>query len=129
MIMETVIATGIICAASTKRKAFDETTPYVVTGKSSIIQFRVPSGKTLEGKMLNEIQELAGVVDVKVTRRGDTFDVLVVMENTEFGPFEAVAQKKVNLYEDFPDYTFNFDFITAASLRQEQADMLAYHAA
>jgi hypothetical protein len=31
------------------------------------------------------------------------------MENMDFEPFDAVIRKKVDLYDRYPDLTFNFD--------------------
>lgn len=59
--------------------------------------------------MTKDIEDLAGVVDVTVRRTGDTFAVTVLMENLEFGPFESVVKKEVELFERYPQYTFNFD--------------------
>jgi hypothetical protein len=74
------------------------------------------SGRTLERQMTDDIEDLAGVISVKVNRVDNTFDVLVVMENMDFEPFDAVIRKKVELFDRHPDFTFNFDVTPAYAL-------------
>jgi hypothetical protein len=64
---------------------------------------------TLEGQMISDIQEIDGVRDVSVSRTGDTFDVSVIIDSMEFSRFDAVVQKELQLYSEFPQFTFHFD--------------------
>jgi hypothetical protein len=104
-IAETVMAAGL-CYIPLKRV---RDMRYVVCTSEHAELVQTASGKTMEGQMISDIEEMAGVCRVSVNRAGDTFDVFVVMENMDFEPFDAVIRKKVDLYDRYPDLTFNFD--------------------
>ena len=107
--VETAVAATLLCTAN-KRQCSEIESLSVVNSKHGTSLFKVSSGRTLEGKMVNDIQDMAGVVDVTVKRTGDTFDVFVVMENMEFEPFDRVVNCKLALYDRYPNYTFHFDY-------------------
>jgi hypothetical protein len=128
LVLETAFTVGMLCASSKRKRAVDELAPsYAVGNGLTVVPFRASNGGTLENKMTNEIEEMPGVVSVAVKRMGDTFDVSVVMENMDFDPFNAVILKKVDLYDKFPDYHFNFELTPADALPKRA--MLALHAA
>ncbi len=60
-----------------------------------------------------DLTELEGVRGVEITRRGDTFEVTVGMDTLEFSPFEKVIQKELELFDEFPGLTFNFNITLA----------------
>lgn len=125
LIAETVVIVNLLCTSTKRRRSELDQEPQYTT--NSIAWFEVASGRTLEGKMTSDIEEMPGVVEVRVMRTGDTFDVFVVMENMEFGPFNAVIQKELELYAKFPRYTFNFDLTPVMALEPDPA--LSLHAA
>lgn len=130
LIVETAVAVGMLCASTKRKRAVDDMTPsYAVGSGLTVVSFQASSGSTLENKMTHDIEEMPGVVSVTVQRSGDVFDVMVVMEDTNFEQFNTVAQKKVDLYEDFPGHTFNFNFVTSASFYRQRETMLTSHAA
>jgi len=128
-VLETAVAVGMFCASTKRGRAEEQSPRYIVSSGLTLVPFRASSSGTLEGFMTDEIQDLPGVVSVSVKRDGTVFNVLVVMEDTDFDRFATVAQKKIGLYENFPNHTFNFDFITAESLHCKQETMLTSHAA
>jgi hypothetical protein len=128
LVLETAFTVGMLCASSKRKRAVDDLTPsYAVGNGLTVVPFQASSGGTLENKMTSEIEDMPGVVSVTVKRAGDTFDVSVVMENMDFDPFNAVVLKKVDLYDKFPDYHFNFELTPADALPKRA--MLALHAA
>jgi hypothetical protein len=123
LIVETAFAVGMLCTSTTKRKrAVEDMNPsYAVGNGLTVLPFQASSGSTLENKMTNEIEDMPGVVDVRVKRTGDNFDVLVVMENMDFGPFSGVVEKELALDAKFPEFTFNFELLPAAALEENSA--------
>jgi len=107
IIAETVIMAGL-CYSSSRRvsKGSEE---YIICETSCSTLVQVASGKTMEGQMISDIEQIAGVCHVSVARLGGAFEVAVTMEDMEFDSFNAVVQKELALYSAFPNYTFHFD--------------------
>lgn len=119
MIVETAVAVTLLCTSAKRQRPEVDVSCITNSGSAGIHLVRVASGRTLEAKMVDDIEEMSGVVDVTVKRTGDVFDVFVVMENMDFAPFSAVVQKELDLDAKFPDYTFNFDLLPLTAITEE----------
>lgn len=71
------------------------------------------SGISLEQKVANDIEEISGVNSVSIKRRGDVFDVNVVMDRLTFDTYEKIIQHELQLVDAFPGLKFNFNVTPA----------------
>jgi hypothetical protein len=77
------------------------------------------SGKTLDERIMSELDEMAGVRETSVVRTGDAVRVTVILDDMDFSRFDAVVQKELELYSRYPDLSFYFDIVSAAELEEE----------
>ncbi len=115
LVTESVVVITLLCSTVKRQQAINSPSDGIhVVGEPLLIQR--PSGRTLEAAMVNDIEKMHGVVSVSARRDGDTVNVSVVMDNLEFGPFSAVAQKELEISDKFPGLRFNFDIFPTAAV-------------
>src|SRR5437764_355591 len=115
LIAETAVVIG---PASADLRRLDVDSGYVVCESSHVVGVQIASGRTLEGQIISDIKQMNGVRHVSVLRSGSAFEVVVVMENMDFDPFNAVVQKELDLYSRFPNFTFHFDIAPAEAVQE-----------
>lgn len=116
LLAETIIFAGLYSIPLQRGRSSRCTIWTSTSTKAHIIY--AASGTTLEGKMISDIEEIDGVHRVSVTRTGDTFHVSVVIDTMDFPRFDAVVQKELQLYSEFPKYTFHFDISSVSELEE-----------
>jgi hypothetical protein len=128
LVAETVLALSVVCTLP-KRRVYSggevsELVPYVITTDTTPRSFQMADGVSLERKLTDDIENIQGVVDVRVKQVNGVLEVSVVLENLEFPLFEKVTQKELDLFDQFPDMPVRFNVVP------QQADQAAIrHAA
>src|SRR4051812_37281048 len=107
-----VVGISLVCA-STRRLHPDK---FLQLISGTVKSIPMASGKTLESRIMSELDELQAVCGTSVVRTGDHLRVTVILENMEFSRFEAIVQKELELYSRYPGLTFYFDIVAAAEL-------------
>jgi hypothetical protein len=113
-IAESIIAMTVLCSAP-KRQRWDELHK-MSNGAGAVNCFQITSGISLERKVTIELEEIAGVRDVKIQRSGNSFSVDVIVADLDFSTYEQVIKKEIELFDRFPELSFEFNVMPASSL-------------
>lgn len=116
-VAETAMAVTMLCSSAKKRQRGDDPGWFSVS-TSKCSSCVVSSGRTLERKMTDDIEALAGVLDVSLNRIGDSFSFTIVMQDMDYARFDRVVQKELEWSSAYPGFSFYFDIMSAAELEE-----------
>ena len=114
-IAESVIAMTVLCSAPKRQRRWDDL-HQMSNGAQAVNCFQITSGISLEHKVTIELEEIVGVRDVKIQRNGNSFSVDVVVADLEFSTYEQVINKEIELFDRFPELSFEFNVMPASAL-------------
>ena len=115
IVAETLLAVTLMSSLPKKRSGQER--DYVYSSNAGNC-FEIASGMSLERTVNTEIEELPGVHSVAVKRNSQTsFVVDVVMETLEFSTYQKVIEKELDLFDQFPALTFEFNVVPLAAVQ------------
>ncbi len=79
--------------------------------------FDLASGMSLERKVKIDLEDINGVQWVDIQRDGNAFSVNVIVDELEFGSFEKITQREIELFDKYPDLSFSFQVTPMVALR------------
>lgn len=113
---EPVLLMIVLCTAPAKKRLAEQV--HFTCGTAHSNTFQMSSGVSLEHKLKIELEEIDGVRNVAVTRRGNELQVNVVLDTLAFAPFEKITAVEMDVFARFPDLNFEFNVLPAAAFQE-----------
>jgi hypothetical protein len=124
IVTEAVIVATVLCTSASCGKRAGRKVHYYISGPLRT-GFQISTDSSLQTKLTMELKNIPGVRSVAIDRKGNQFDVSVVLETLDFAIFDQVVQREVYLFDEFPEFKFRFSILPADAID----DTLSLHAA
>lgn len=112
LIGEAVLVVTMACTGNRRQQSGCNAVPLTFVSDTST-GFQVCSGSTLEDEVRNELLDIEGVMSVDITPNGDRFQVRVELRELDFDLYSKVAQKELDLFDQFQAIKYRFDIVEA----------------